>query len=137
MTKTKIVDLDQFDAVRESESGYEFELKQTDGLTGTGIFLSILGAHADVVKKWTGKIVNKSIRDQQIAQRKGKPVDPKSLDDIDAQNIEGAALRVTGWHNVKQEFSQELLKTHLGRNPHWVDQIIEESNNLGNFTKAQ
>ena len=137
MTPNTAIDIMSFDAVSESDAGHEFELKGTDGLTGTGIFLTIVGKHADIVSKWITKLVNTSVREQQIAQRKGKPVEPKSLDEVKAQNIEGAVLRVTGWRNVTQPFSKDLLATVFARNPHFVDQVIEESDNLGNFTKAQ
>jgi NAD(P)H-nitrite reductase large subunit len=131
------VDITSFNAVAESDAGHEFELKGTDGITGTGVYLTVIGKHADTVSKWITKLVNTSIREQQIAQRKGKQIDPKSLDEIKAQNIEGAILRVTGWRNVTQQFSKELLATVFAKNPHFVDQVIEESDNLGNFTKKQ
>lgn len=131
------VDITEFDAVTDSENGYEFELKAVDGVTGTGVFVTVQGKHSDEVTKWTASIINKMQREAQIAARKGKTVEPKSMDEMKEQNIEGAALRVTGWENVKQPFSRDLLKTALKRNPHWVEQIIEESDNLGNFTKAQ
>ena len=137
-TATKsAVDIMSFDAVSESEAGYEFELKSKDEITGTGVFVTVLGKHADSVNKWATKIVNTQIRENQIAARKGKQVDPKSLEEIKEQNIEGAVLRVTGWRNVSQPFSKELLTTVLKRNPHFIDQIIQESDNLGNFTQAQ
>jgi|DEB19_MinimDraft_2_1074335.scaffolds.fasta_scaffold07447_2 hypothetical protein len=137
-TATKsAVDIMSFDAVSESEAGYEFELKSKDEITGTGVFVTVLGKHADSVNKWVTKIVNTQIRENQIAARKGKQVDPKSLEEIKEQNIEGAVLRVTGWRNVSQPFSKELLTTVLKRNPHFIDQIIQESDNLGNFTQAQ
>jgi glutamate synthase domain-containing protein 1 len=137
MAKINIVDITKFDAVSESDAGHEFELKGTDGITGTGVYLTVVGKHADVVNKWTTKLVNAHIREQAVAQRKGKTVDPKSLDEIKAQNVEGSVLRVTGWRNVSQPFTKELMATVLARNPHFVDQVIEESDNLGNFTKAQ
>lgn len=137
MNQSQTIDITAFDAVAESEAGYEFELKGKDGITGTGVILQIIGKHADVVNKWLTKIVNAQIREQQMAQRKGKTVDAKSFDDIKDQNLEGAALRVTGWRNVAQPFTKELLIATLKRNPHFVDQIVEESDNLGNFTKAK
>lgn len=139
MSKTPItaIDIMAFDAVAESEAGYEFELKAKDDMTGTGVFLTILGRHADPVNKWVTKLVNAQIREQSIAQRKGKTVEPKSLDEIKDQNIEGAVLRVTNWRNVAQPFTKELLTTVLAKNPHFVDQIIAESDNLGNFIKAR
>lgn len=132
-----LLDITAFDAVTECEDGHEFELKDKDGITGTGVKLVILGKHADVVNKWLNKTVNAMIRERQIAERKGRGVDAKSLDEIREHNIDGAVIRVIGWKNVKQPFTPELLKASLKRNPHWVDQIVEESDNLGNFSKAQ
>lgn len=131
------VDIMSFDAVSESEAGYEFELKDKDGITGTGVYLTVLGKHADPVNKWITKIVNTQIRENQIAARKGKQVESKSLEEIKDQNIEGAVIRVVKWRNVKQPFSKELMAATFKRNPHFVDQVIEESDNLGNFTQAQ
>lgn len=131
------VDITSFDAVTECEYGHEFELKDKDGISGIGVRLVVLGKHADVVNKWINKTVNTLIREKQIAERKGRNMDPKSLDDIREQNIEGAVIRVVGWKNVKQPFTPDLLKAALKRNPHWIDQIVEESDNLGNFSKAQ
>jgi hypothetical protein len=133
---SKLFDITSFDAVAESDGGYEFELKGTDGMTGTGVLLTVIGKHSNAVNLWLNKIVNDSIRERVMAERKNKPIEPKSFEDIKAQNLQGAVLRVIGWKNVTQEFSKELLLTVLQKNPHFVEQIIEQSDNLGNFTKA-
>jgi len=132
-----LLDITEFDAVSESEVGHEFELVGIDGITGTGVIVTVQGKHADEVTKWTSGILTKMQREQQLAARKGKQVEPKSLEELREQNIAGAALRVTGWRNVKQPFSRDLLKVALRRNPHWVDQIIEKSDDLANFTKPR
>lgn len=127
----------RFDAVLESENGFLFELKNTDQITGSGVTLEILGRHADKVDKWVNKLVNANTREAQIAARQGKTVDAKSLDEIRDQNIEGALVRVVGWSGVAQPYSEGLLKAALLRNPHWVFQIINQSDNLGNFSSKQ
>jgi len=137
MSDKELLDITGFDAVKESEAGYEFELLHTDGVTGTGVFVTVQGKHADEVKKWNSALVAKMTREHQMAARKGKPVEPKSMDELEAQNIDGAALRVTGWRNVKQPFSREAMAAALKRNPHWIDAIVHESDDLGNFTKAR
>ncbi len=78
--------------------------------------------------------VNQVMREQVMAAKRGKPVDPRPLEELREQNIEGAAIRVVGWSGVKQEFSADLMRQALRRNPHWVDQIVRESDDLGNFT---
>jgi hypothetical protein len=135
-TAPTAVDILSFDAVSEAEHGFDFELKGPDGMTGSGVTLTVIGKHADVVQAWNRKYLNGLIREQEMAKKRGKDVEPKSIEELRAQNIEGACLRVIGWKNVTQEFSTELLKAALLRNPHWLDQIVEASDDAGNFTKA-
>lgn len=132
-----LVDITAFDAVAQCAAGHEFELKNMDGVTGTGFFVTVQGRHSDEVTAWTARINRKAMQEAQLAARRGKVVEPKSLEEIKAQNIEGAAIRVIGWRGAKQSFDRDLLKAALKRNPHWIDQIVAESDELGNFTKAQ
>jgi hypothetical protein len=133
--KTDLIDITGFDAVKESEAGYDLELKTTDGVTGTGIVVSVIGKHSDAVMTFNQKRLNKMLRDEQMARRRGKDVE-LDAEKLREQAREDAAVRVIGWKNVKQEFSKDLLKAALVRNPHWIDQIIEASDDLGNFTKS-
>lgn len=131
------IDVESFDAGSESNKGYEFELIGTDGMTGTGVYLTVVGKNSDAVSDWTSEIVDKLWEDEAMAQRRGKHVKKRSYKYVKAQNVQGAVQRVTGWRNVKQPFSRKLLETVLARNPHFIEQIIEESDDLGNFTKAR
>lgn len=134
---TQDIDILDLDAVKLSEHEHEFELKHPDGITGTGVTLKVIGKHADVVTKFTSRLFNEQQRQAMLAHKSGKPMPPKSMEELRAQNIEAAGLRVTGWSGVKQAFSQDLLRQALGRNPHWIEQIIEESDAIGNFFKPQ
>lgn len=132
---SKLVDITAFDAIKESEAGFDVEMKATDG-SNTGVIFTVIGRYSEPVQKWSKKIFTEYQREQDLAKRKGKDLPPKSIDELRAQNIEGAVIRVTGWKNVEQKFTPELLKQVLENNPHWVDAIIEESDNAANFTKA-
>jgi hypothetical protein len=131
----KTVDILSFNAVKESEQGYDLAMKTTDG-QDTGISFTIIGRYSDPVQKWTKRIFAEYQREAEMAKRKNKEPASKSIDELREQNIEGAMVRVIGFKNVKQEFSKEVLKEALVNNPHWVDAIIEESDNSANFTKA-
>jgi len=130
------IDITAFDSVGKSEQGQPLMLKHEDGITDTGITLIVLGRHADSVTKFTSRLMRDAMRDQQMAARRGKTVEPKTLEEVKEQNVSAAAVRVTGWDGVKQPYSEDLLKSALKRNPHWVDQIIEFSDDLGNFTSG-
>jgi hypothetical protein len=133
--KTDPIDITAFDSMKDSEAGYDLELKQPDGMTGTGVVVTVIGRHSDVVMTFNRKRLNKALRDQQIAEKRGKPIE-LSAEKLRDEAIEDAALRVTGWKNVKQPYTPQLLKAALVRNPHWIDQILEASNDLGNFTTS-
>lgn len=132
---TKQVDITAFNAVKEAEIAMTLSMKTTDG-QDTGVVFLVLGRYAEPVQKWSKRIFAEYQRENDIAKRKGKEAASKSIDELREQNIEGAMVRVTGWQGVKQEYSKDILKLAFEANPHWVDAVIEESDNAANFTKA-
>lgn len=128
------VDIMAFDAVAECADGHEFELLHQDGETGTGIIIVVQGKHSDEVFKWMSATVQKTTMEIEMAHKQRKQPKAKTMEELRAQNIEGAAVRCVGWKNVTQQFNRELMKAALLRNPHWIDQIVTQSDDLGNFT---
>jgi hypothetical protein len=135
MTKEiKAVDILGFDAVSESEAGIALAMKNTDG-TDTGVKFTVLGKHSDVVQVWSKKVFAKMQREESMAKKRGKELDV-DIDELRDQTREGAAIRVTGWEGVTQTFDKDLLRQVLTKNPHWIDAILEASNDDALFTKA-
>lgn len=128
----QLVDITAFDLVGACETGHKFTLRNPDG-SSTGITLIVRGSFAPDVVAWNSGVAEKYLNEQRAAQRRGKSVKPKTLDEIEAQNIEGAVVRVAGWEGVRQPYSADQLRAALKRNPHWAAQIVEESESLGNF----
>lgn len=133
------IDINELDAVSDCEGGYTFDVLGPDGEpqkdrngNPTGIRLTVIGKHADPVVKWQNAYINRLTSRAAIAAR-GRKVNPPTQEEQAEDNIEGAAVRVVGWAGVKQAFDRELLKKALRRNPHWVQQIVEASDDLGNF----
>lgn len=136
-TAVPAVDIFGFNAVAQCAAGHEFELMHQDGKTGTGIIAVVQGKHSDEVFSWMSANVHKATLEIQMAQKQRKDPKPKTLAEMRDQNIEGASIRMIGWKNVQQPFSRETLKQALRLNPHWIDQIVQESDDLGNFTPKQ
>lgn len=133
----KAVNLDDFDATKESAQAHTFEVKETDGITGTGLRLKVLGAHADIVTEHQSRVINDIIRETEYAKKRGKTPDAKSIEEIREGNIKGAMVRIVGWEGATTDFDQAVMERALRRNPHWIDQVIEQSNDLGNFPRPQ
>lgn len=129
---TELVDITAFDMVGACAAGHKFTLRNPDGSL-TGITLIVRGTFAPEVVAWNSSTAEKFLNEQRAAQRRGKAAKPKTLDEIEAQNIEGSVVRVAGWEGVRQPFSPDQLRAALQRNPHWATQIVEESDSLGNF----
>ncbi len=131
------VDILGFDATSPCEVAQELALKNVDDETFSGVTLLIIGDHADRVKKHFYKDAKSTAVSARHAEKSGKVDDfmEKTIDKRESKEIDGAAIRVTGWMGVKQEFNETLLKTVLAKNPHWVRQIVKFSENLGNFIK--
>jgi hypothetical protein len=132
--KETTIDINSFDSVKQAESGFDLHLKNPDG-TDTGIILEIIGAHSNEVMAHTKQKLNKLIREETMAKRRGKDIETDAEKILESAR-EDALVRVRGWKNVTQEFSKELLKSALLRNPHWLNQITEASDDAANFTKS-
>lgn len=133
---TKTVDILGFNAVADAENALTLNMKNADG-TDTGVALTVIGKNSDPVQQIVRKMMRKRQADELIASRKGKAVEPMLVEEMEEQGLELAVVRVTGWKGVTQEFDKGLLKTALKNNPHWVEQIVEASNDEANFTKAK
>lgn len=133
---TKTVDILAFNAVEDASIAYSLAMKNADG-TDTGVTLNIVGKNSDQVQQVVRKMMRKRQSDELIASRKGKAVEPMLVEEMEEQGLELAVVRVTGWKGVTQDFDKALLKTALKNNPHWVEQIVEASNDEENFTKAK
>lgn len=127
-----LVDITAFDMVGACAAGHAATLRNPDG-TPTGITLIVRGAFAPEVVAWNSSTAEKFLNEQRAAQRRGKAPKSKTVDELEAQNIEGAVVRVADWKGVRQPFSADQLRAALKRNPHWTAQIVEESESLGNF----
>ena len=92
----KKIDILSFDAVKDSEQGFDLTLKNADG-SDSGVVLVVLGKHSDKVTAWTKKKFNEYQRDAEMAKLRGKEVEPKSLDDLEEFNLSNAIVRVSGW----------------------------------------
>lgn len=136
-TNTKpMADLEQFDAVGQASKGHKFEVMDPAGNPyPTPFYFIVQGRQSAEVTKHYRRLVDEHMRKQQLASRRGKPAEPKTGDEIFEDNVSGAVVRLIGWEGVSNPFDREVARRAIRRNPHWIDQITEESDDLGNFTK--
>jgi hypothetical protein len=132
-----MLDLSQKNFSVSAEAGFEFELKLPTG-EATGAFVTVRGEQSKIVKQYGRRKFSEMQMKEQAAKRRGKEVEPMSLDDIEELSVESAIVRIIGWKGItnagkevpfSKEAATEILKEHS-----WIrEQVMEESNNLHNF----
>jgi hypothetical protein len=130
-----MIDLQALDL--STSEGYEFEYVSESSAIPSGIYITVLGSNSDHVKKWVRQALNKMRQREAMQAKRGKDVDIRTVEDDEQFSIESAAIRVTGWRGISQEFTPELAIKLCTINPEIRAQIIKESDDLGNFTKSK
>ena len=127
----KLLDLNSFDTVGDNNKGEKFELVFKG--SATGVFLTVLGKHADVVKLHQTELNKEYARKAKFAEKKGTEADllVSILDKSDEQSIKNACVRVIAWEGLKEEFNLENLNKLFSKNPQWVDEVVNFSDDLG------
>jgi len=152
MTAKKIsaMNFDSLDTVEACEKPYEFELVHPSTKEPLGVFVSVVGPESSAFKNRVFRQVNQERRRAFEMQRKGKDIQPKTLEEDEAESISLVADLVTGWRTVidgksepvifwgeeKLEFNDSNLVRWLTKF-RWVRaQIDEAATDLGNFMPA-
>lgn len=127
----KAVSLDDFDEVAEHEKGVEIELLRAG--KPTRIFVTVLGAAADEVQAHVFRTINDRRRQDTLAARKSRNPEPRPIEDDAALSVDKAVLVTTGWRGPAEPFDKKRLKAWLKRNPSFISQILEASDNADAF----
>ena len=119
---------------------FKFEVLHPTTNEGTGTFISVFGSESDQVRKYEHALWRKA---QKLNFENARTNKPKfdDLDDLRAEAIENALVRLAGWENLEWEgkpleFSEDNARKVLNACSWMCTQIVKESNDLGNFLKA-
>lgn len=138
---TTEISLDDLDLVTQSSKAFEFQYVKPDG-TATDIYFSVLGGNADAVRTVAEELIDArrrkaAFREMQKAKSGRNTSEPefdKTADDV-AFGQRLAAVRLVGWRGIKEAYTPEGAIKLCQRNPHIAAQIMEQSDDLANFTK--
>ena len=132
----KTVSLESLNLSKDCEQGYEFELVDVKG-NGSGIFLTVLGQHAEEPKKAIRKRLNAEITQNAMLQKRGKDVPVKTIETLRDDNLHDSAVYVTGWKGITEPCTLENVIKLFTINQEFMRQAIEESQKLENFTQSK
>ena len=128
--------IDDLDIAKACETPYEFEVTDDSTGKGTGLFLSVIGAHAQAVTGFTTQKLNERRHADAMHQKRdprGKsPIVYAVEDDIEF-STELVALRVVAWRGMKEPYSHENAVRLCTINPSIKEQILAVSEDLKKY----
>lgn len=132
----KSFSLDQLDLAKQCESSFEFEVLDDATGKGTGVFLSVIGAHAPAVQNFTKKALNERRRFDEMQEKRGKKAVTRTIEEDIEFGTELASIRVVGWRGISDPFSPENAIRLCTINPPIKEQILKASEDIANFMKS-
>lgn len=133
-----MLDLKKTNLAESAEAGYEFELLLPESQEKTGGFVTVRGRMSPVVRNHAKRKYTEYTQREAQAKRKGKELEPMTIEEAEDQAVENAIVRIIGWKGIGKDgveipFTKENAESVL-REHTWIrDQVMEESDNLLNF----
>lgn len=128
--------LDDLDVTKACEQQYEFEVRDESTGKGIGLFLTVIGGHAERITEFT----KKSLNDRRMAEAMAAKRDPRGKEvrivpiEEDLQfSTELVAMRIVGWRGIKEPYTPEGAVKLCTINPLIKEQVLAASDNLKNF----
>lgn len=122
-----------------AEAGYEFELELPGTRQKLGAFITVRGSQSAVVKNFAKKKFTEQQGKELIERKRGRQLDPPTIEELEQMAVDSACVRVKSWRGITEggnevECTPENMKRVM-REHSWIRElVIEESDNLGNFT---
>lgn len=117
---------------------HRFELVHPVTGDGLGAYLSVVSAKSDQAQQFVAKQMRQAQKQEFENVRSRKPKF-KDLEEIRQESVELALSRLVGWENIewgdKKElpFTKENAQMVLEQCDWMIEQILEQSNDLGKF----
>jgi hypothetical protein len=135
MAAKKDVSLADLNLTKQCEQSAEMEVKTVRG-KGTGIVLSVLGAHAPEIQKWINKELNNRRREEALQAKLGKHASIRMIEEDIDFGMGVVAIRITGWRGISDQWSPENALLLCQTNAEIAAQVKEFSDDIANFTKG-
>lgn len=131
-----MLSLNDLDVSKACEVACEFEVTDEATGKGTGIFLRVIGGHAQVIADFEKKELNaRRVAEVMAEKRDPRGKNPKvvSIEEDIEFSTELIAMRVVGWRGIEEPYSHENAVKLCTINPPIKEQILAKSNDLKNF----
>lgn len=135
MEQKKSISLADLNLEKASGQGFDMELLRPDG-TGMGVFIKVLGEHAEKVQIFLRRAVNDQRQRAFISAKRKGGFEPTPVEDDISFNVESAMVRTIGWIGIDEAFTPDNARLLFQTNEEARNQVIAASRDIGNFMKA-
>lgn len=131
-------DLSKNNFSQKAEAGFEFELTLPETFEPTGAFITVRGDNSPAVKAFGRRKFQEFQQREAVAKRKGKEVEPMTIDDAEELSVENAVIRTISFRGFAENgkeiaFSKEEAERIYTEHAWIREAVIQESSNLRNF----
>jgi len=139
MTKPAGLSLADLNARQHGAEAFEFEYLLQDG-SGSGVFLSVLGAQSEKVTGEINRLVNERRKKEQVQAARNAGSRAASAEFIPVEDDIAfgqrlSAVRLVGWRGITDPFTPENALALCQSNADVAAQVLEASNETANFLK--
>jgi hypothetical protein len=126
----KKFDIAELDTTKACDRGAEMELVHPVTAEPLGIFITILGKDSTVFREHIREAVNDKLRREQIARKRGKDLEPDTVEKSEQESIELLTLCTKGWRNMvmgghELEFTPANVRKVYSEYP-WIRKQVDE-----------
>lgn len=151
MTKEKktdvSLDLANLDTSAASEKGARIEIVHPLSKEPLGIFITVLGKHSSTFRELVRDRINKRVKEESMASRRGKHLAPRTAEEIERDALEMLVACTITWDSGEGKnyitFEGQQLEFNAGNaltvysKLIWLrEQVDEAIGDLENFIKA-
>lgn len=96
-------DLATLDTKAACSKGYEVELKHPTTSVPLGMFITIVGKDSQEFRDYTREKTNIRLKRDAMAQKRGKDPEIRTVESIEAENIELLVICTKGWRGIMKD----------------------------------
>ena len=126
----KKFDIAELDTTKACDRGAEMELVHPVTGEPLGIYITILGKDSTVFREHIREAVNDRLRREQLARKRGKDLEPETVEKSELEAIELLTLCTKGWRNMvmggqELEFTPSNVRKVYTDYP-WIRKQVDE-----------
>jgi len=91
------IDLESLDTAVAGDKGARVPIVHPVTKDPIGIFITVLGKHSSTFRELVRERINKRVRTEALAARRGKPLDPRTAEEIEREALEMLVACTVGW----------------------------------------